>query len=104
MKDAIWLYNYADTWVLNPGGATTKAKGTAVIVFGDYPWGKRKPWRNLLDDPNANNISVEEMKKIIQPHVEKMVFEQTNREKVVDSINAIKAEKAAQQALNTSEA
>jgi hypothetical protein len=28
MKDAKWLYGYADTWVLNPGGATTKAKGT----------------------------------------------------------------------------
>lgn len=91
MKDAIWLYNYADTWILNPGGATTKAKGTPVMVFGDYGWGKRKPWRNLLNDPNANNISVEEMTKLIQPNVEKMLFEQTNREKVADSIKAAKS-------------
>lgn len=91
MKDAIWLYSYADTWILNPGGATTKANGTPVIVFGDYPWGKRKPWRNLLNDPNANNISVEEMTNLIKPHVEKMVKEQTNREKVSDSIKAAKA-------------
>lgn len=90
MKDAIWLYSYADTWILNPGGATTKANGTPVIVFGDYPWGKRKPWRNLLNDPNANNISVEEMTNLIKPHVEKMVKEQTNREKVSDSIKAAK--------------
>ncbi|WP_228453656.1 L,D-transpeptidase [Chryseobacterium aquaeductus] len=91
MKDAIWLYSYADTWILNPGGATKKANGTPVLVFGDYPWGKRKPWRNLLNDPNANNISVEEMTNLIKPHVEKMVAEQTNREKVSDSIQTAKA-------------
>ena len=91
MKDAQWLYNYADTWVLNPGGATTKAKGTAVIVFGDYKWGGRKPWRNLLSNPNANNISVEEMNSLIQPNISKILFEQTNREKVTDSIKAAKS-------------
>ncbi len=69
-KDAQWLYSYADTWILNPGGATTKAKGTAVMVFGDYKWGGRKPWRKLLDDPNANNISVEELTKLLEPDVQ----------------------------------
>lgn len=96
-KDAIWLYSYADTWILNPGGATTKAKGTPVMVYGDYKWGKRKPWRNLLNDPNSNNISVEEMTKIIQPNVEKMLAEQTNREKVVDSVKMAKASEASLQ-------
>lgn len=91
MNDAKWLYNYADTWVLNPGGATTKAKGTAVLVYGDYPWGKRKPWRKLLNDPNSNNISVEEMTKMIEPNIEKILKEQDNRERVVDSIKAAKA-------------
>ena len=91
MEDAKWLYKYADTWILNPGGASTKAKGTAVIVFGDYKWGGRKPWRKLLDDPNANNISVEEMNKLIEPNLEKIIKEQTNRIKVSDSIKAAKA-------------
>jgi hypothetical protein len=91
MKDAQWLYSYADTWILNPGGATTKAKGTPVMVFGDYKWGGRKPWRKLLDDPNANNISVEEMTQLLEPHIDKMIKEQDNREKVSDSIKAAKA-------------
>ncbi|WP_283423129.1 L,D-transpeptidase [Chryseobacterium profundimaris] len=91
MNDAKWLYSYADTWVLNPGGATTKAKGTAVLVYGDYPWGKRKPWRKLLNDPNSNNISVEEMTKMIEPGIERILKEQDNRERVVDSIRAAKA-------------
>lgn len=91
MNDAKWLYSYADTWVLNPGGATTKARGTAVLVYGDYPWGKRKPWRKLLTDPNSNNISVEEMTKMIEPNIEKILKEQDNRERVVDSIRTAKA-------------
>lgn len=91
MKDAQWLYSYADTWILNPGGATTKAKGTPVMVFGDYKWGGRKPWRKLLEDPNANNISVEEMTKLLESHVDKMIKEQDNREKVADSIKTAKA-------------
>ncbi|MDH6252914.1 hypothetical protein M2347_002641 [Chryseobacterium sp. H1D6B] len=91
MKDAQWLYSYADTWILNPGGATTKAKGTPVMVFGDYNWGGRKPWRKLLDDPNANNISVEEMNKLIDPNIAKILKEQANREKVSDSIKTLKA-------------
>lgn len=90
-KDAMWLYSYADTWILNPGGATTKAKGTPVMVFGDYQWGGQKPWRKLLTDPNANNISVEEMEKLLSPLVEKMLKEQTNREQVADSIAQSKA-------------
>lgn len=90
LNDAKWLYNYADTWILNPGGATTKAKGTAVMVFGDYKWGGRKPWRKLLSDPNANNISVEEMNTLLKPNVEKMLYEQANREKVADSIKLAK--------------
>lgn len=90
-KDAMWLYSYADTWILNPGGATTKAKGTPVMVFGDYQWGGQKPWRKLLTDPNANNISVEEMEKLLCPLVEKMLKEQTNREQVADSIAQSKA-------------
>ncbi|WP_419868411.1 L,D-transpeptidase [Chryseobacterium sp. CT-SW4] len=90
-KDAQWLYSYADTWILNPGGATLKANGTPVVIFGDYPWGKRKPWRKLLNDPNANNISVEEMTQLMEPNIEKIVKEQSNREKVSDSIKAAKA-------------
>ncbi|MBB4805872.1 lipoprotein-anchoring transpeptidase ErfK/SrfK [Chryseobacterium defluvii] len=91
MKDAQWLYSYADTWILNPGGATTKARGTAVMVFGDYKWGGRKPWRKLLNDPNANNISVEEMTRLIEPNVDRIIREQSNREKIADSIRAAKA-------------
>lgn len=89
-EDAIYLYKYADTWILNPGGATTKARGTAVLVYGSYPWGKQKPWRKLLNDPTANNVSIEEMTNMIEPHIDKILSEQANRIKVSDSIKLAK--------------
>lgn len=82
MDDAKYLYQWADQWVLNPGGATTKAKGTPVIVFGDYTWGGKKPWKNLIENPKANDISVEALNEVIQPNLSKILEEQKNSDEV----------------------
>lgn len=85
MDDAKWMYNFADTWILNKGGATTKAKGTPVIVFGDYAWGKKKPWKQLYLDPKATTITEQQLNEIIGPHKDEILKEQKNRETVVAS-------------------
>ena len=83
MNDAKFMYKWADQWILNKGGATVKANGTPVIVFGDYKWGGKKPWKNLILDPKSNDISVEELNSIINPNLEKILEEQRKREEVV---------------------
>ena len=83
MDDAKYLYNWVDTWILNKGGATLKANGTPVIVFGDYEWGGKNPWKNLINDPASNDISLEAMNEIIEPHLNKILKEQQNREEVL---------------------
>ena len=83
MNDAKFLYDWVDTWILNKGGATLKAHGTPVIVFGDYNWGGKKPWKNLINDAASNTVSEEELKKLIEPHLEKILKEQQNREEVI---------------------
>ena len=83
MDDAKYLYNWVDTWILNKGGATLKANGTPVIVFGDYEWGGKKPWKNLINDPASNDISLEAMDEIIEPLLNKILKEQQNREEVL---------------------
>ncbi|GGG56973.1 L,D-transpeptidase [Epilithonimonas arachidiradicis] len=93
-EDAQWMYKWVDIWVLNKGGATTRAKGTPLIVYGDYPWGKRRPWKKLLDSPDANNISEDEMNKIIEPHIPEIMKEQENREIVMQQIEQEKKAKA----------
>jgi hypothetical protein len=82
MDDAKYLYQWADQWVLNNGGATVKANGTPVIVFGDYQWGGKKPWKNLIENPKANDISIENLTEIIQPNLSKILEEQKNSDEV----------------------
>lgn len=90
-EDAKWMYGFADQWILNKGGATVRANGTPVYVYGDYNWGGRKPWYNLLDNPTANDISVDDMTKIVEPEIAKIIKEQQNRVKVRTDVKAQKA-------------
>lgn len=80
--DAKFLYNWADTWILNKDGQTLKANGTPVIVFGDYAWGERKPWKYLESDSALTDISEKEMNSIIEPNLDKILSEQEKTQTV----------------------
>lgn len=82
MDDAKFLYNWADQWILDKSGASVKANGTPVIVFGDYGWGERKPWKNLSTDAQSNDISEEEINTFIKQDISKIMEEQKKRETV----------------------
>lgn len=86
LEDAKWLYKFADQWILDKSGNEPIANGTPVIVYGDYAWGKRKPWRYLPENPNANTISEEQLDEIISPYLEKILSEQKRREEVIKSL------------------
>ncbi len=57
-EDAFWFYNWAEQYQLI---STTEvgAYGTPVILFDVYPFGQRKPWLSLSENPLALNISEE---------------------------------------------
>lgn len=78
--EARYLYEWADQWTLRNGELI--AKGTPVIVFGEYPFGKRKPWLNLLEDAKALIISEAEMNGLVQPYLESILHEQQNLEMI----------------------
>lgn len=78
--EAKFLYDWADQWKLKNGELI--AKGTPVVVFGEYPFGKRKPWLNLLEDTKALAISEAEMNELVQPYWETIIAEQTNSDHV----------------------
>ncbi len=63
--DAKWIYDWADQWTLSSNRKTVASPGTAVIVFGEYSYGKTPPWKRLLVDPSATTISPEELKEVI---------------------------------------
>jgi hypothetical protein len=79
-KDAKDLYGWADQWVLIDD-ENVKFKGTPVIVFGSYPFGKAKPWLQLVKDPKSLTISESEIEEITKPHLETILKEQGKKKK-----------------------
>jgi hypothetical protein len=51
-------------------------------VYGAYPFGSRRPWLHLLDDPKANTISEADLEQEIQPHLQRIMEQQERRAKV----------------------
>jgi len=78
-KDAKYLYNWADQWVLS-GKDSILLKGTPVIVFGNYDFNAPKPWLQLITNPHALDITREEIQKQISPFLNEILAEQKKRE------------------------
>jgi len=79
-KDAKQLYEWADQWVL-VDDENVKFKGTPVLIFGSYPFGKPKPWLQLVKNPKALSISETEMEKVTKPYLEIILKEQEKRKR-----------------------
>lgn len=60
--DAIWLYDWAEQWKLDPlNRRKVLEHGTPVVVFGQYGYGKKAPWRKLAGDSSATNVPLAEI-------------------------------------------
>ncbi|MBA5792032.1 L,D-transpeptidase [Flavobacterium sp. xlx-214] len=77
--DAQWLYTWADQWVLADKN-TVKVKGTPVIVFGDYKFGVKGVWHQLVENPEITNISKSSLEGIVEPYLAEIFNQQTIRE------------------------
>jgi len=81
-KDAEFLYTWADQWVLEDD-QNIKFKGTPVVVFGSYNFKGSKPWLQLVEDPEALNISESEIEKVIAPYLDTILKEQNKKKNKV---------------------
>lgn len=86
LEDAMWLYEWADQWVLSGDEQTRLAHGTPVIVFGDYAFGKTAPWKLLPENPEATDIPLTEMNALIEKHVLIIKERKLERETVVGTV------------------
>ena len=80
-KDAQYLYNWADQWVLTDNKHVL-VKGTPVIVFGMYDFSSPKPWLQLISDPHSLDIPEDEIVQITRPFLTEILTAQKNRETV----------------------
>ncbi len=92
--DAEWMYGWAQQWILQDNKLA--AKGTPVIVFGEYPFGSRRPWRNQIENATVNNFSVADLEKEINPFLADIKADQAQRKELEATRAAAKETKAAQ--------
>ncbi len=81
-QQAQWMYSWAEQWILD-GPNTVTAQGTPVIVFGAYPFGSRRPWRQQLENPKAIEITEKALEEEIRPHLQRILEQQQRREGVL---------------------
>ncbi len=74
-KDARYLYDWVDQWVLSDKDSVL-LKGTPVIVFGSYNFDGPKPWRQLIANPHALDISEAEIKNQTATYLSTILQEQ----------------------------
>ncbi len=63
--DAMWVYAWTDQWKLSPDGKLA-ATGTPVVVFGEWAWGKRAPWKRLPEDSSACLLGPQEIDEALR--------------------------------------
>ena len=44
-SDARWLFEWADTWVVDTGGTRVLKLGTPVLILGEYDFAAAPPWQ-----------------------------------------------------------
>ena len=47
-RDAQWLFEWGETWVLDPSATRVIKPGTPVLIVGAYDFDAAPPWRSLM--------------------------------------------------------
>jgi hypothetical protein len=55
--DAEWIYNWAEQWKLSADRSKVEATGTPVIVYNTYEYGKKQPWKQVIQHPASVTVS-----------------------------------------------
>lgn len=94
-EQAQFLYSWAKQWKLMDGKII--AKGTPVIIYGEYPFGQPRPWFALANNANSLDITAANIETIIKPYKEEILKEQQLRNELfppmADSVSSMLTEK-----------
>ncbi len=82
-EDAIWLYDWIDQWQLVEDEIS--GYGTPVLIFGDYPFGERKPWLNMAEKNTVLDISPADLSVLLKEFLPTVLERQKQR----DSLNEL---------------
>jgi lipoprotein-anchoring transpeptidase ErfK/SrfK len=92
-KDAEWIYNWADQWIVTADEESILAYGTPVIIFDEYDFDSSKPWRELVNDPESAKVTLSELEDEIDDYLDLILERNKKRIELIarqDSINLAK--------------
>ncbi|MBO0722511.1 MAG: L,D-transpeptidase [Blastocatellia bacterium] len=68
--DAAWFYYWAKEGKLSADGKSDET-GTPVLVFGEYSYGEKPPWKQLMTDSRATTVTKVELEEALLPYAGK---------------------------------
>ncbi len=89
-KDAEWIYNWADQWIVTADEESTLAYGTPVIVFDEYDFDSLQPWKELVNNPSATTISENDIKDQLDDYLDLIVERNKKRNELIARQDSIK--------------
>jgi L,D-transpeptidase-like protein len=66
--DAAWFYSWSYRSKLSADSRQIVAYGTPVIVFGEYEYGEKPPWKQLDSDSCATTVTGGELEAMFLPY------------------------------------
>lgn len=79
-EDAMWFYSWCEPWILEK--KQVAAYGTPALVFGEYAFGQRKPWRALPENKDAIKFTEAQLEREIKPVLTLVLDRQEKRAKL----------------------
>ncbi|MEX1188407.1 MAG: L,D-transpeptidase [Bacteroidia bacterium] len=79
LSDAEYIYYFAEQWKLDEKGWKILVEGTPVIIFGEYPFGKQRPWFEAAISQSGELLSADTLSDVIRNHLPQIIEEQKVR-------------------------
>lgn len=73
-EDAEWIFHWVDLRK-GPWEGKPTVKGTPVIIFEQYAFGQRQPWKQLLHDPFADKVTKQAIDSVIALYMHELIEE-----------------------------
>lgn len=92
-KDAEWIYNWADQWIVTADEESILAYGTPVIIFDEYDYDSPKPWKELVSDPENAKVSLNEIEDELDDYLDMILERKKKRIELIaiqDSVKLVK--------------
>jgi hypothetical protein len=89
-KDAKWIYNWADQWIVTADEESILAYGTPVIIFDEYDFDSPKPWRGLANDPENLKVFIGDLEDELDNYLDLILERKKQRIELIAMGDSLK--------------